>query len=74
MMHLANLRSFLLKLGYSYCRTLSLMIKIRSLRLARNLKKKINLYYLFVQSVICQSKDVVRTRKGNFSVSLYAVL
>ena len=45
MMHLANLRSFLLKLGYSYCRTL----------IAACEKKKINLYYLFVQSVICQS-------------------
>ena len=47
MMHLANLRSFLLKRGYSYCRTL--------IAACEKFEKKINLYYLFVQSVICQS-------------------
>lgn len=59
MMHLANLRSFLLKLGYSYCRTLIAACE-------KFEKKKINLYYLFVQSVTCQSEEVVRTRKAIF--------
>lgn len=59
MMHLANLRSFLLKLGYSYCRTLIA---------ACEKKKSICIIYLFNQlfAKVCTEGSVVRTRKAIF--------